>query len=160
MAEFGELPFRYRLSMAAYRWRRIEPVPWTPLSLPLARARVALVTSAGLLRPGLDAPFHEARGGDPSVRWLPSDVSLAGLAIGQTSDAFDRTAIERDRNEALPLERLAEFADDGVIGAVAPRHLSFNGSMTAPGRFVAETAPQVAGMLLADAVQAALLVPV
>ncbi|MDX2194256.1 MAG: glycine/sarcosine/betaine reductase selenoprotein B family protein [Gemmatimonadales bacterium] len=160
MAALSELSLRYRLLLATYRWRVLQPSPWAVPRVPLARARVALVTSAGLLRPGVDAPFHEARGGDPSVRWLPADVDPATLEIGQTSDAFDRAPIVADRNAAFPLDRLRELAAAGAIGAVAPRHVSFNGSMTAPGRFTAETAPQVAGQLERDAVDAALLVPV
>ena len=35
MAEFAELSLRYRLEMAAYRWRRVDPLSWTPLGVPL-----------------------------------------------------------------------------------------------------------------------------
>jgi D-proline reductase (dithiol) PrdB len=47
-----------------------------------------------------------------------------------------------------------------VIGNVAPRHLSFMGSITAPGRLRTETAPEAAGLLVEDGVDVALLVPV
>ena len=65
-----------------------------------------------------------------------------------------------DRNLAYPLDRLRALAAEGLVGAVAPRHLSFNGSITAPGRLVRDTVPQMADVLRADAVDAALLVPI
>ena len=52
------------------------------------------------------------------------------------------------------------LAQEGVIGSVAPRHFSLMGSIAAPGRLIAETAPEVARMLLEDQVDAVLLTPV
>ncbi len=43
---------------------------------------------------------------------------------------------------------------------MAPRHLSFMGSVTAPGRLVRDTAPRAAELLVEDRVDVALLVPV
>lgn len=160
MAEFSELPLKYRLPIVAYRWRRIDPVPWATLRRPLHEARIALVTSAGLYRPGIDRDFGTREDEDRSARFLPDDVDLASLAIGQTSDAFDRAAIDRDRNLALPLDRLRELHAAGEIGEIAPQLVSFNGSILAPGRLVHDTAPQVAEVLMKDAVDAALFVPV
>lgn len=160
MAEFSELSLRYRLLLAAYRWRRLDPTPWAPVARPLRDSRIALVTSAGLYRPGVDRDFGEKEGDDISVRLLPADVELSSLAVGQTSDAFDRSAIERDHNLALPLDRLRTLERDGIIGSVAPRHVSFNGSMLAPGRFIRDTAPEVVDVLRVDQVDAALFVPV
>jgi hypothetical protein len=160
VATLSELSPRYRRLLTAYRWWTLTPSPWTSLSKPLPEARIALVTSAGLYHRLSDAPFTKVRGGDPSVRWLDSETPLASLRIGQTSDAFDRRAIEADPNEAFPLDRLRELVTRQEIGSVASVHPSFNGSMTAPGRFVRETAPAVASVLLKDRVDAALLVPV
>ena len=42
----------------------------------------------------------------------------------------------------------------------APRHISIMGSITAPGRLVSRTAPEIAALLRQDAVDAVLLVPV
>ena len=160
MASWDELPLKYRISIRAYRWRTIAETPWSTLRVPLAQARVALVTSAGLYRPGVDAGFGTREGEDITARYLPSDVSLGALAIGQTSDAFDRAALIKDKNLALPLDRLRELKSLGEIGGVAPRAVSFNGSLLAPGRFIKETAPEIVDALLADDVDAALFVPV
>ena len=160
MAEWSELPLKYRLLMQTYRWRRIRPTPWTPLARPLSECRVALVTSAGLYRPTLDRDFGTHEGEDITVRWLPHEVAGMRLAVGQTSLSFDHAAIAADQELALPLRRLEELVASGLVGSVAPRHVSFNGSMLAPGRFIRVTAPEVADGLAADAVDAALFVPV
>lgn len=160
MADWSELPLKYRLLMQAYPWRRIDPPVWAPLRKPLAECRVALVSSAGLYRPGTDRDFGTREGEDITERWLPADLDTAQLVVGQTSSTFDRDAVQGDLELALPLRRLEELVAAGVVGRVAPRHVSFNGSMIAPGRFARETAPRVAQGLSADDVDAVLLVPV
>ena len=160
MAEFSELPLRYRLEMAVYRWRRVEPLVWTRLEVPLREARVGLVTTAGLYQPGIDEPFHRVRGGDYGFRIIPNDGDLRSLAVGQTSEAFDHGPVDADRNAVLPIEPLRALAELGEVGSTAAQHLSFNGSITAPGRLVRQSAPKAAEVFRQDAVQAVLLVPV
>jgi hypothetical protein len=46
------------------------------------------------------------------------------------------------------------------IGSVNHRHLSLMGSITAPGRFVEQHAPEAAESFVRDGVDVALLVPV
>lgn len=160
MAQLNELPFRARVFLRAYRWRRIRPTPWTPLGKPLGGCRVALVSSAGFTLP-VQAPFDaNARGGDVTFRVLPATADLAGLRESHRSWAFDHAGIRQDPNLALPLDRLRELAASGDIGGVAPRHLSFMGSITATERLVRSTAPDAVRMLVDDAVDVALLVPV
>ena len=85
---------------------------------------------------------------------------VATLQIGQSSDAFDHSGIERDRNLALPLDRLRELADAGLVGEAAPRHFSIMGSLIAPARLISESGPEIARKLKEDAVDAVLLAPV
>jgi D-proline reductase (dithiol) PrdB len=127
---------------------------------PLSRSRVAIVTSAGLIAPG-SQPFDLARrGGDPSFRLIPADAPAATLAVHHRSQAFDRAGLAEDLNVVFPRDALARLALEGVIGEVAPRHLSFMGSITAPGRLIREFAPEAARILVGDGVEVALLVPV
>jgi D-proline reductase (dithiol) PrdB len=156
----SSLPLKYRLLLKTYPWRRIEPVPRAMLRQPLSRSRVALVTSAGLVAPG-SPPFDlTRRGGDPSFRIVPADAAGETLAVHHRSDAFDRSGLAEDLNVVFPRDALARLVRDGAIGAVAPRHLSFMGSITAPGRLLHESAPAAAAALVEDAVDVALLVPV
>lgn len=160
MARLADLPLKDRLFVRTYPWRRIDPVPWTVPERPLSRCRVALVSSAGLVPPG-ETPFDPAiRGGDFSFRVVPRGCDLRSLTDSHRSGSFDHGGIAEDPNLALPLERLEELAARGRIGEVAPRHLSFMGSITAPGRLVRASAPEAAAILADDGVDVALLVPV
>jgi len=160
MAETSDLSLLLRTFLKTYRWRRIEPVPMTALVKPLARCRVALVSSAGFVVPG-DPPFDpRVRGGDYSYRIIAATADVERLEEHHRSDSFDHGGVEADRNLGLPLDRLHELEAAGAIGEVAPRHVSLMGSITAPGRLAAHTAPEVARLLAADEVDIALLVPV
>jgi len=145
--------------MTTYRYRTLDPVPFSPPTRPLAAARVALVTTGALYMPG-QPPFDvEFKGGDFSFREIAGDVDVATLGIAHKSDAFDQAGFAADRNLGFPLDRLRELVTRGEIGSLNRRHLSFMGSITAPGRLIAETAPKAADLLAADGVDVALLVP-
>ena len=160
MASLSDLPLKHRIFLRMYRYRRVDWTPGAVLSRPLSAARVAAITSAGYYLPD-QPPFDDAiRGGDSSFRVIPDGSTLDYLRIAQRSEAFDRKGIEADKNLALPLDRLHELVEANVIGSVAPRHVSLMGSITAPGRLVAETAPALVAMLRQDEVHAVLLTPV
>lgn len=160
MVRIRDLKLAYRIFSLTYRWRVIEDVPAATLPSELSSCRVALVSSAGLVAPG-DEPFDDSvRGGDFSYRVVSSDVDVQSLVEHHRSDAFDHAGIDADRNVGLPLDRLHELARSGEIGSVAPRHISLMGSITASGRLVRHTLPQVADLLAADDVDVALMVPV
>lgn len=160
MARISDLPLWLRVALRAYPWRRVDPVPSARLAKPLADCRAALVTTAGLVPPG-GAPFDEGvRGGDFSYRVIPGDADVRTLVEHHRSESFDHAGIREDANLAFPLARLRELAAAREIGEVAPRHLSFMGSITAPGRLVSRTAPEAAQLLVDDQVDVALLVPV
>jgi len=160
MARISDLPLWLRAVLKAYPWRRIDPVPNASLRRPLAECRVALVTTAGLVPSG-EAPFDESvKGGDFSFRVIRADTDVRTLTEHHRSDSFDHAGILEDANLAFPLDRLRELAARGEVGEVAPRHLSFMGSITAPGRLAARTAPDAAELLAQDQVDVALLFPV
>jgi D-proline reductase (dithiol) PrdB len=159
MASLSDLSLRDRIWYHRYSFRRVEPLLASRLRLPMTDARIALVTSAGLHRPD-DEPFGDEKGGDWSFRIIPRGTAVDTLICTHPSGAWDRSGVERDANVAFPLDRLEEIAADGVIGNVAPRHVSFQGSITAPGRLVGRTAPAVAEMLVDDHVDAVILTPV
>lgn len=155
-----ELPLWERTLIASYHWRRVHPVPASTLRKPLRDCRVALVTTAGFVPPGT-APFDLGRlGGDTTFRVIPADADVSALELHHRSQAFDRHAATADANVAFPLDRLRASVDAGDVREVAPRHLSFMGSITAPARLKKEHAPAAADLLVADAVDIALLAPV
>jgi D-proline reductase (dithiol) PrdB len=160
MGTMSEFSLRLRLFLKAYPWRRIDPVPWAPLAKPLSTCRLALVSSAGFVVPGQE-PFNAAvRGGDVSFRDIPVDVDVRTLVDTHRSESFDHSGLRADPNVAFPIDRVRKLAERGRIGSVNHRHLSFMGSITAPGRLVRNTGPEAARRLVADGVDVALLVPV
>ena len=160
MATIDSLRMTDRIFVRTYPWRRIDPVPWTPLAKPLSACRLALVSSAGLVLPG-QQPFDDRiRGGDFSFREIPADADPRTLVDTHRSAAFDHAGMTSDPNLVFPLDRAREIVAAGVIGSLNRRHLSFMGSITAPGRLVRETAPEAARLLVEDGVDVALLVPV
>ena len=160
MAKISDLKLAYQVFIKAYPYRRVDWRPGARLEKPLREARVAAVTTAAYFRPDQPSFDTSMRGGDYSYRVIPLDTDLTTLGIAHRSDAFDIRGIASDKNSALPLDRLKSLAEEGVIGSVAPRHFSFMGSISAPGRLINRTAPEVAHMLVEDAVDAVLLTPV
>lgn len=160
MGEMTEFSLSIRLFLKAYRWRRIDPVPWTLLSKPLSECRFGLISSAGFVGPG-DAPFDASvRGGDPSFRVISGDIDVGQLREHHRSESFNHQGIAADPNLAFPIDRLRELVNRGRIGSLNRRHLSFMGSITAPGRFQRDLVPEAARLFEVDEVDAALLVPV
>lgn len=160
MALLEELPLWLRATLKVYPWRTIDPVPRATLRRPLREARVALVTTGGLVSQGQPDFDETVKGGDFSYRVIPGDVEVRTLGESHRSESFDHRGVEQDRNLAFPLDRLRELVAAGEVGEVAPRHLSFMGSITAPGRLTKHTAPEAIGKLVEDGVDVALLVPV
>ncbi len=160
MGDPGEFSPAIRLFLKAYPWRRIHPVPWSALRKPLAVCRLALVSSAGFVLHGQEPFDASIRGGDVSFRDIPSNTEAAALIDTHRSRSFDHSGMRSDPNLALPLDRARELHAAGRIGSVNRRHLSFMGSITAPGRLVRDTAPRAARLLSEDGVDVALLVPV
>ena len=160
MGDLSEFSLPIRLFLKAYPWRRIDPVPWAPLQKPLAQCGLSLVSSAGFVLPG-QTPFDASMpGGDPSFREIPRDVDVRTLIETHRSETFDHTGIREDPNLAFPIDRMRKLAERGRIGPVNQRHLSFMGSITAPGRLMRQTGPEAVRCLVADGVDVALLVPV
>jgi D-proline reductase (dithiol) PrdB len=167
MARMEDVEFKERLFLKGYPFSHYGPHPGdpvanavTPLQKPLSACTVGLVTTAGLSLPD-QPPFDlTIRNGDSSFREIPSNISPQLLEMQQRSWAFDHTGILRDRNLALPLDRLRELQQRGEIAAVAPRCYSFMGSIVGPSKLMKVSAPEVARRLAADHVDVVLLTPV
>ncbi len=159
MAEFGEMALWEQAFLKAYPYRRARWSRPAPVK-PLRESKVAVVTTAGLHladQPPFDGSI---RGGDPSFRWIPAEVGVSDLRIAHRSKSFDPEGIIEDRNLCFPLDRFRELVAEGVLGSLNHRHLSFMGSITAPGRLLRETAPEAVRGLTQDGVELAFLAPV
>lgn len=160
MSELKDLSLKDQIFMRAYKWRRIDPVPWTPLRKSLAESRLGIVSSAGLSVPAQE-PFNtKAKGGDPTFREIPASIDVAELLENHRSQSWDHRGLEQDKNLGFPIQRCRELVERGRVGSLSERHISVMGSITAPGRFVRDTLPQIAEIFVQEEVDVALLVPV
>ncbi|HZQ01149.1 MAG TPA: glycine/sarcosine/betaine reductase selenoprotein B family protein [Reyranella sp.] len=121
---------------------------------PLEQRRVVLISTAGLHKRG-DRPFQP---GDGSYRVIPADTPAADLVMSHISVNFDRTGFQQDSNVVFPIDRLRELVAEGAVGSMASVHYSFMGAF--PPEAAEPHARHLAGLLKADKVDAALLVPV
>jgi D-proline reductase (dithiol) PrdB len=160
MGDYSEFKLPVRLFLQAYPWRRIHPLPHATLPKPLSQSRIAIVSSAGLVPTGVEPFDQKKRGGDYSYRLIPNDVRIDRLTDCHRSDTFDHSGIEADPNLAFPLKPMAELVQEGYLGELAPRHLSFMGSITAPRRLIKHSAPEAAHCMVDDQVDGAILIPV
>jgi len=154
------MDLKLKLFMKGYPWRRLGAIAPAHRSRPLAECRVALVSSAGMVAPGQEPYRYDIKGGDWSWRAIPGGIEVDSLTEHHRSASWDHAGIEADRNMGMPLDRVRELAAAGVIGEVAPRHISVMGSITAPGRFIRKTVPEIVAALTRDKVDVALMVPV
>jgi D-proline reductase (dithiol) PrdB len=142
----------------AHHLRRIvcpsyDDTPLLP-GKPLTERRVVIISTAGLHRRG-DRPF---RPGDSSYRVIPAETPASDLVMSHISVNFDRTGFQQDSNVVFPIDRLRELVADGTVGSIAAVHYSFMGAF--PPEAAEPHARHLAGLLKADKVDAALLVPV
>ena len=160
MSELSEFTRPVRYFLRFYQWRRIDPVPWTPLSKPLEECNLGLISTAGFVGPH-QKPFDATvKGGDPSYRTIVNDIEVSELREHHRSESFDHTGLAADPNLAFPIDRVRELVSRGRIGSANGRHLSFMGSVTAPGKLRREIIPEAAQVFEDDGIDVALLVPV
>lgn len=165
MDPYRYLPFLTRRIMRAWAEREQPPetLAWTPLDRPLAASRVALLTSAGVSL-HTDRPFDQGGEradpwwGDPTWRSLPADVTVDDVEFSHLH--VDHTPAEEDLDVVLPLRRLHELVDGGVVGSASPRHFSTMGYVLDATELTETTAPELAAALRDDEVDLVLLVPV
>lgn len=160
MGRVSDLRLTDQIFVRTYRWRHIDPTPWTPLTRPLSECRLGLVSTAGLSVPGQEPFDKKMKGGDPAFRAIPADIDVQTLVENHRSKAWDHRGLEEDKNLGFPVDRVHELVETGRIGSLSSRFFSFMGSVTAPGRMVRDSVPRVADSFLEEEVDVALLVPV
>lgn len=154
-------------SIAAYyrnlAVQRTEPIPWAPLRKPLSEARFALVTTAGIYVEGVEPGFDqegERRNpmwGDPTFRRISREVLPE--QIGTSHLHLNNRDIQADLNVQLPVQRFVELEAEGIIGSLAPTSYSFMGYQMDTREWREKYAPEVAGLMKDEAVDAVLLTP-
>ena len=141
-----------------FEWVVNDTAPWTPLQQPLAQTALALVSTCGAYRRGVDCPFDAANYyGDPSFKEIPCDTPPDALGFAHAH--YDRGYVVQDSNVGFPLIHLRALEAEGLIGRFVEPAISFTGYLPQPRQLTRETAPTAAQRLLEADAQAALLVP-
>ncbi len=154
MVRLDQMPEGQRKHLKELPCPTFETNPWVE-GPPLSERRVAIVSTAGLHRRE-DRPFTPEPG--DYYRVIPGDIRAAELLMSHMSTNFDHTGFQQDWNVLFPLDRLREFAEEGIIGSVADFHYSFMGALD-PLQ-MEKDARRLASILKGDHVDALLLVPV
>lgn len=144
------------LGFSSYQWVVNKERPaWQPLHKSLSVSRLGLIASGGIYVAGQVA-FHYKD--DTSFRVIPTDVKTSDLRV--THFAYDFTDARQDPNVVFPIDTLRGLQRDGVIGELSEHAYTFMGGIYSARRVREKLAPQLTERLLADQVDAALLVPV
>ncbi|SRR6056297_525279 len=134
-------------------------IPWVPPAVPLAQAKLALITTAGIHHRH-QTPFDMGDSdGDPSCRELNTATLFDDFVI--THDYYNHSDADKDPNIILPLDRLKELVDEKVLGSIAATHYSFMGHIDGPhiDTLINRTAMEITHKLRAEKVDIALLTP-
>jgi len=142
-----------------YRWAHYTEVPFQPLTNPLSRCRVALITTAAPYQPdkgdqGPGAPYN----GAAKFYAVYSRNSAEDHDLRISHLAIDRAhTTAEDRNTWFPLPQLRRCAAAGLIGEVAPR---FHGMPTNRSHrtTLEKDCPELLARCRTDGVEAAVLV--
>ncbi|HEX8709203.1 MAG TPA: glycine/sarcosine/betaine reductase selenoprotein B family protein, partial [Pyrinomonadaceae bacterium] len=131
--------------------------PFTPARRALPMMNLALISSAGAYIDGTEPFDVEALGGDVSFREIPKEVEAEDMLYA--ARGYDPKFVRQDMNSQVPVERLAEFESNGIIGQLNPVWWSFCGFIPDAAALVADLIPKLVERLNRYEVQAALLIP-
>jgi hypothetical protein len=141
-----------------FAWVIQADAPWSPLTVPLNKSTVALVSTCGVYRLDTQTSFDAWNDlGDPSFREIHVDTPRDRLGIAHAH--YNHTQVVADSNVALPRDHFQRLAGEGAIGRLYPWMYSFMGYLPETRQLVTETAPAVARRLAADRVDAVFLTP-
>ena len=137
-------------------------IPWTPFSKPLNKATFTLVTSAGISLK-TDPPFdmerekREPTWGDRTHRAVPRDTTENDIDVNHLH--INTEYILRDINVMLPITRMKELEQEGVIGRMAPTAYSFYGFQWENTDFLTEAIAPMVDNMRKEGVDAVILSP-
>lgn len=146
--------------------------PFAVLDQPVSESKIALLTTTGHFAEGDDPkPFGksgltqdqvvkmtgEFGKADPVLSEIPITTSREETRVRH--GGYDIRATAADRNVSLPIDRMNELADDGVIGGFVDPAFSFVG-LTSQLRLRKRIAPAWAERVKAAGAQAAVLIPI
>jgi D-proline reductase (dithiol) PrdB len=141
----------------SYPFVQNKRAPFVPARRALPMLNLALISSAGAYVDGT-APFDlNPPDGDINFREIPSQIEAEDLRFA--ARGYDPAAVGSDSNSLLPLTRLFEFENNGIIGQLNQVFWSCCGFIPNAAKLVDEMAPPLVERVKRYEVQAALLIP-
>ena len=128
--------------------------PFVRPKRPLDRSRLALVTTGGVHLPDQQRFDIDDPAGDCSYREIPTNADELTW-----THAYYRPDEGSDLDAVFPLQTLRRLVSNGLVGQLSERHFSLMGAIHDPTPLVESAAPEVAGKLVKDQVDAVLLTP-
>ena len=161
LKKLKHLSIKEKAGISVYPWKNCKPDKMAEMNKPLSESKIAIVSSAGLYIRDEQQKFnHSIKGGDWSFRKISSNVDLKKLYDGHRSGTYDHSGIRTDPSIGMPIPQLRDLVNDEFIGSLNHRHISFMGSLLAPGRFIKYSIPEIVDLLLTDRVDCAIMVPI
>ena len=141
---------------APYQWVvNKEAPPWHPLQKSLKECRLGLIASGGIYGVGQVAFTYRD---DTTFRSIPRDVKTGDLRV--THFAYDLRDARSDPNIVFPIDALRSLVQEGLIGDLTSRFITFMGGIYSARRVLQELAPRLITALLPEQIDVLLLVPV
>lgn len=144
-------------TLAGYPFVKNVYAPLTPLKRALPMLNLALITSAGAYIDGTEAFDLSSKDGDLEFREFPVEINASDLRY--SAKGYDPKSVTEDRNAQIPIDRLREFEENGVIGRLNEVWFSLSSYIPNAARVADELAPKLAERLHRYNVQAAALIP-
>lgn len=134
-----------------------DAVPLAPLNKPLSECRVCFVSTSGV-QPKTSLPFDTVHPvGDYTFRQVPSDSRPEDLEIHQLK--YPTFGAREDLNVIFPIERLQEFAQEGVVGSLTENFYTFIGYNMDPERLQNTLAKNLAAAIAKEKPDAVIAAP-
>ena len=140
-----------------YPFVKNRRAPFTPARRALPMLNLALISSAGAYIDGTEPFDTTAPEGDLGFKEIPVEVEAEDLRFAVRG--YDPAAIQTDINAQLPIARLFEFENNGIIGQLNPIFWSLCGYIPSAARVAEEVSGKLLERLIRHEVQAALLIP-
>ena len=149
-----------------------EDKPFTPLPKPVSESKIALLTTTGHFVEGDDPnPFGIEDLTQEQASKMTADFGRANPELSEIPTStpreqthvrhggYDIRATAADRNVSLPIDRLNELAEEGVIGEFISPAFSFGG-LASQLRLKKQRAHEWAEQVKAAGAEAAVLLPI
>lgn len=145
------------MGFPAYQWTINDNAPITKLSKPLSECTVSMLTSGGISQCAMPGFNPDARN-DHRLDAVAQDVDTSDFQIHDSY--YNHNDADDDINCVFPIDRLREFAKEGLIGSVSARFWSgFMGRIYNRTKLIEESVPAFIKLLKEDEVDLLIAAP-